>query len=59
MVGGKAGETVSYAERAVIQVSKPLHDRLAELKREQQDRLKRQVSFSEVIEQLLEKAEAA
>ena len=50
---------MKYAERAVMHISKPVHDRLTELKNEQQDRLKRQVSYSEVIEQLLEAREKA
>lgn len=45
---------MSYAERMVIQISKPLHDKLTEIKRQQQAQLKRQVTFSEIIEQLLE-----
>ena len=45
--------------RAVIQISRPLHTRLMELKLEQQQRLSRQVSFTEVIEQLLNQAGAA
>ena len=45
--------------RAVIQISRPLHTRLTELKNEQQQRLSRQVSFTEVIEQLLNQAGAA
>ena len=45
---------MSYAERSVIQVSRPVHDHLTKIKNQQQDLLKRQVSFSEIIEQLLD-----
>lgn len=48
---------MSYAERAVIQISRPLHDRLTKIKNEQQQQLKRQVTFSEIIEQMLTKVE--
>lgn len=42
--------------RAVIQISRPLHTRLSALKDERQQQLQRQVSFTEIIEQLLERA---
>ena len=47
------------ADRSPIQVSQPVFDRLAAMKEERQQQLHRQVSFTEVIEQLLEKAGAA
>ena len=50
---------MSATDRAVIQVSKPLHDWLKKVQAEQQQRLGRQVTFSEIIEQLREKADAA
>lgn len=46
-------------DRAVIQVSRPLHTWLLNQKREQQQQLGRQVTFTEIIEQLRDKAGAA
>lgn len=50
---------MKYADRAVMHISKPVYAKLNALKQQQQQQLKRQVTFSEVIEQLLEKAKAA
>lgn len=47
---------MSTKDRRVIQVSEPVYLRLTEMQRERQDQLKRQVSYSEVIERLLENA---
>ena len=47
------------AERAPIQVSQPVYNRLIALKEERQLELRRQVSFTEVMELLLEKAGVA
>ena len=47
------------ADRAVIQISKPLHLWLLQVKKEREQQLGRQVSISEIIEQLREKAGAA
>ena len=43
-------------DRMVIQISRPVHQRLTEMKQAQQRQLRRAVSFTEIIEQLLEKA---
>lgn len=45
------------ADRAVIQISRPVHKRLAKIKTAQQRQLKRQVSFTEIIEQLLDQSQ--
>ena len=42
---------MTRANRKVIQISTPLHDRLSETKRERELELSRQVSFSEIIDQ--------
>ena len=47
---------MSAKDRKVIQVSEPVWARLAQLQQERQAELKRQVSYSEVIERLLESA---
>lgn len=47
------------SDRAVIQISRRVHTRLTQMKDEQTQELQRQVSFTEIIEQLLEKAGAA
>ena len=58
--GPRRAKAVPVSEtRAVIQISRPLHTRLSQIKEEQQQRLSRQVSFTEVIEQLLDRAGAA
>lgn len=44
-------------DRAVIQISRPVHRRLAKIKTNQQRQLKRQVSFTEIIEQLLDQSQ--
>jgi hypothetical protein len=43
-------------DRMVIQVSRPVHEQLTKIKQAQQRQLRRAVSFTEIIEQLLEKA---
>jgi hypothetical protein len=45
---------VSTADRQVIQVSEPVYRRLTDLKVRRQEELKRLVSYTEVIELLLE-----
>lgn len=50
---------MSANDRKVIQVSKPIHERLIEIQQENEERLGRQVTFSEIIERLLERVEAA
>ena len=47
------------ADRSPIQIAQPVYDRLTAIKEERQQLLHRQVSYTEVIEQLLEKAGAA
>lgn len=50
---GPAEDSVS-PNRAVIQVSRPVHARLTAIKDAKQQQLRRQVTFTEIIEQLLE-----
>lgn len=60
-VAGRAGpkpERIS-ADRAVIQISRPVHVRLSKIKEAREGQLHRQVSFTEIIEQLLDRAGAA
>ena len=42
------------SDRAVIQISRRVHERLTKIKDDQTRERQRQVSFTEVIEQLLE-----
>lgn len=52
-VAGRADREPIAADRAVIQVSRPVHQRLTAIKDARQAQLHRQVSFTEIIEQLL------
>ena len=51
-VAGRAGLKPISADRKVIQISGPLHAWLTKVKQEKERELGRQVSFTEVIEQL-------
>jgi hypothetical protein len=53
----KGGTQVS--DRSVIQISRPVYDQLMDIKRERAARLGRQVTFTEIIEDLLETAEVS
>lgn len=60
-VAGRAGpkpEPVS-TDRAVMHISRPVHKRLTALKNAQQAEQHRLVTFTEIIEQLLDRAGAA
>jgi hypothetical protein len=46
-------------DTATIRVSRPVHTRLLAMQRERQLELRRQVSFTEIIEQLIRTAETA
>jgi hypothetical protein len=48
----KGGTQVS--DRTVIQISRPVYDQLTAIQRERQAALKRKVSYTEIIEDLLE-----
>jgi hypothetical protein len=41
-------------DRTVIQISRPVYDQLTAIQRQRQDTLKRKVSYTEIIEDLLE-----
>jgi ABC-type oligopeptide transport system substrate-binding subunit len=51
--------TGPVTDRTVIQVSRPVYDQLTAIQRQRQDRLKRKVSYTEIIEDLLDAAEEA
>jgi hypothetical protein len=59
-VSGITGQAGSKAtDRAVIQVSRPVHNWLLARQRERQLELRRQVSFTEILERLIRDSETA
>jgi hypothetical protein len=55
----ESGCTVRAEDRQIIQVSGPVYQQLTDIKEERKKQLKRQVTYSEVIEGLLRLLDSA
>jgi hypothetical protein len=51
--GGLVTARLTGGDRTVIQISRPVYDQLTAIQRRRQDVLKRKVSYTEIVEDLL------